>query len=49
ADGLMIEVHNNPQCALSDGQQSIKPESFKNLMDKVKILAEIEEKKIKTL
>ena len=49
ADGLMIEVHNNPQCALSDGQQSIKPESFKNLMDKVKILAEIEDKKIKTL
>ena len=26
----MIEVHNNPQCALSDGQQSIKPEAFKS-------------------
>lgn len=47
ADGLIIEVHNNPQCALSDGQQSIKPESFKNMMNKVKILAEMEGKKIK--
>ena len=44
ADGLMIEVHNNPQCALSDGQQSIKPESFKRIMDKVRVLAEIEGK-----
>ncbi|VYU35236.1 3-deoxy-7-phosphoheptulonate synthase [Clostridium tertium] len=46
ADGLMIEVHNNPQCALSDGQQSIKPESFKRVMDKVRILAEMEGKKL---
>ena len=44
ADGLMIEVHNNPQCALSDGQQSIKPESFKIMMDKIKALAEFEGK-----
>ena len=46
ADGLMIEVHNNPQCALSDGQQSIKPESFKRIMDKVRVLAELEGKKL---
>ena len=46
ADGLMIEVHNNPQCALSDGQQSIKPESFDELMKKIKVLAEIEGKNI---
>ncbi|MGN1028965.1 MAG: 3-deoxy-7-phosphoheptulonate synthase, partial [Bacilli bacterium] len=46
ADGLMIEVHNNPQCALSDGQQSIKPESFKKIMDKVRVLAEMEGKKL---
>ena len=46
ADGLMIEVHNNPQCALSDGQQSIKPESFKRIMDKVRLLAELEGKKL---
>ncbi|MGL5086118.1 MAG: 3-deoxy-7-phosphoheptulonate synthase [Clostridium sp.] len=44
ADGLMIEVHNNPKCALSDGQQSIKPESFKTMMDKIKLLAQFEGK-----
>ena len=44
ADGLMVEVHNNPQCALSDGQQSIKPENFEALMKKVKVLAEMEGK-----
>ena len=46
ADGLMIEVHNDPENALSDGQQSIKPESFKNLMDKVKVIAKMEGKEI---
>ena len=44
ADGVMIEVHNNPQCALSDGQQSIKPELFDKVMRKVKALAEMEGK-----
>lgn len=38
ADGLMIEVHNDPENARCDGQQSIKPEKFKNL---VQILAKI--------
>jgi len=28
ADGLMIEVHNNPKCALCDGAQSLTPEQF---------------------
>ena len=46
ADGLMIEVHNDPANALSDGQQSIKPENFKKLMDKVKVLASMEGKEI---
>lgn len=32
ADGLMIEVHNDPANAKCDGQQSIKPKVFKNLM-----------------
>ena len=45
-DGLIIEVHNNPACAWCDGQQSIKPESFKKIMDKVRILAEMENKKL---
>ena len=44
ADGLMIEVHNNPQCSLSDGQQSLKPALFDKVMKKVKVLAEIEGK-----
>ncbi|RDY27157.1 3-deoxy-7-phosphoheptulonate synthase [Romboutsia weinsteinii] len=46
ADGLMIEVHNDPQHALCDGKQSIKPEKFDEIMKKVKILSEIEGKSI---
>ncbi|MDO5517846.1 MAG: 3-deoxy-7-phosphoheptulonate synthase [Clostridium sp.] len=46
ADGLMIEVHNNPEKALSDGQQSLTPDQFDTLMSKVKKLAEIEDKQI---
>lgn len=44
ADGLMVEVHNDPKNALSDGQQSIKPESFENLMNEIKRIAEFEGK-----
>jgi 3-deoxy-7-phosphoheptulonate synthase len=33
ADGLMIEVHHNPGEAMSDGNQSLKPDNFKILMD----------------
>lgn len=40
ADGLMIEVHNQPQCALCDGQQSITPVLFHRLMNKVKKMHE---------
>ena len=36
ADGLMIEVHNNPAKALSDGAQSLTPEQFRDVMDAVK-------------
>lgn len=35
ADGLMIEVHNNPEKALCDGPQSLTPEAFDQLMKKV--------------
>ncbi len=35
ADGLMIEVHNDPPHALSDGAQSLTPESFTKLMKKI--------------
>ncbi|MCR4944907.1 MAG: 3-deoxy-7-phosphoheptulonate synthase [Clostridium sp.] len=46
ADGIMVEVHNDPANALCDGQQSIKPENFKSLMDKIKVLAELEGKHV---
>ncbi len=40
ADGLIIEVHNDPQRAWCDGQQSIKPELFSNIMNDLRIIAE---------
>ena len=40
ADGLIIEVHNDPAHALCDGQQSITPEQFDGLMEKVGAVAE---------
>jgi 3-deoxy-7-phosphoheptulonate synthase len=39
ADGLMIEVHPDPAMALSDGFQSLKPQRFKELMDKIRQIA----------
>jgi 3-deoxy-7-phosphoheptulonate synthase len=39
ADGLMIEVHNRPDEAFSDGEQSLKPEVFKKLMAGLKPVA----------
>ena len=35
ADGIMIEVHNNPVCALCDGAQSLTPEQFDTVARKV--------------
>src|SRR5690349_15832216 len=40
ADGLIIEVHNDPAHALSDGRQSLKPEVFAALVKQVKAVAE---------
>jgi 3-deoxy-7-phosphoheptulonate synthase len=39
ADGLIIEVHSNPEEALCDGEQSLKPKSFKQLMDEMRPIA----------
>jgi 3-deoxy-7-phosphoheptulonate synthase len=39
ADGLMIEVHENPEEAISDGPQSLKPEKFDQLMSELSKLA----------
>ena len=41
ADGLMIEVHNDPENAWCDGSQSLKPERFAALMNDLKGIAQI--------
>jgi 3-deoxy-7-phosphoheptulonate synthase len=41
ADGLLIEVHNNPEKALSDGAQSLYPEQFDHLMGELRIIAPV--------
>ena len=41
ADGLIIEVHNDPEHALCDGAQSLKPERFAHLMGELKGIAQI--------
>ncbi|HEY4643391.1 MAG TPA: 3-deoxy-7-phosphoheptulonate synthase, partial [Bacteroidota bacterium] len=40
ADGIMVEVHNDPDNALSDGAQSLYPEQFAQLMKEIRIIAE---------
>jgi 3-deoxy-7-phosphoheptulonate synthase len=42
ADGLIVEVHNNPEEALCDGEQAITPESFAALMEALRKYADIE-------
>ncbi|ADY56662.1 3-deoxy-D-arabinoheptulosonate-7-phosphate synthase [Syntrophobotulus glycolicus DSM 8271] len=46
ADGIMIEVHNDPAHAKCDGEQSLKPEKFKHLMDSLRELGTVIHKKI---
>ncbi|HUW23101.1 MAG TPA: 3-deoxy-7-phosphoheptulonate synthase [bacterium] len=41
ADGLIIEVHSDPEHALSDGKQSLLPENFASLMQELKKLARV--------
>ncbi len=41
ADGLIIEVHPNPEKALSDGDQSLKPEDFRELMGNLEGIAKV--------
>jgi 3-deoxy-7-phosphoheptulonate synthase len=40
ADGLMIEVHNQPEKALSDGPQSLRPDAFGKMIDRLRKVAE---------
>ena len=40
ADGIMIEVHNNPSCALCDGAQSVTPNQFAEINTRVQKVRE---------
>ncbi len=46
ADGLIVEVHPNPEKALSDGFQSLSPSTFKSLLAKLQELAPVVNKKL---
>lgn len=41
ADGLMVEVHNNPECALCDGAQSLKPRKYDELIRQISGIAKV--------
>src|SRR5881227_3656287 len=41
ADGIMVEVHPNPEQALSDGAQTLYPDQFAQLMREVRVIAEV--------
>jgi 3-deoxy-7-phosphoheptulonate synthase len=40
ADGIMVEVHPDPERAMSDGAQSLYPEQFEELMAQVALIAD---------
>ena len=46
ADGIIVEVHNDPEHALCDGAQSLKPKRFDAMMKKLKLIAPIVDKKM---
>jgi 3-deoxy-7-phosphoheptulonate synthase len=46
ADGLMVEVHDQPEMALSDGDQALLPEEFERLMAAVRQLAPVVERSL---
>ena len=41
ADGLIIEVHTDPEHAWSDGAQTLKPEKFRQVIDKCRAVAHV--------
>ncbi|MEA3471243.1 MAG: hypothetical protein U9R24_05975 [Thermodesulfobacteriota bacterium] len=47
ADGVMIEVHPEPEKAASDGLQSLKPERFYDLMEEIRNLEKLLRKEMK--
>ncbi len=48
ADGLIVEVHNNPDLALSDGMQSLYPDQFDELMEQVRQIAPVVNRHLRT-
>src|SRR5258705_9310580 len=41
ADGIMVEVHNHPELALSDGPQALLPEMFRHLVEDVRAIHKV--------
>lgn len=41
ADGIIVEVHPNPKCAMSDAAQQLTPDSFKQLCDEISTIAKV--------
>jgi len=41
ADGLLIEVHHDPDHALSDGPQSLYPQQYADLVDQIRTIAQV--------
>ncbi len=46
ADGLLIEIHSNPSCAICDGDQSLTLDQFDKLLEELKLLAPLFNKNI---
>jgi 3-deoxy-7-phosphoheptulonate synthase len=46
ADGLIVEVHPDPEHASSDGAQSLRPEKFEEMMAKLRLFAEVDGRKL---
>jgi 3-deoxy-7-phosphoheptulonate synthase len=46
ADGLIVEVHPDPEHASSDGPQSLKPENFAAMMEKLRLFAEVSDRSL---
>ena len=49
ADGLLVEVHPEPEKAVSDGGQSLKPEKFYQLMEEIKAIEMVMKKRTQVL
>ena len=48
ADGILVEVHPNPDRAFSDGAQSLYPEQFSNLMRELRQIAKAIDREVAT-